>query len=229
MGLIKCECDKCELKSLFFINVDEKEMEALCEGRIERTFEKGDQIIKEGDEIRDFIYLKDGLVKLYRSGINDKDQIIHIAKPFDFVSLLSVFSDTHYKYSVSAIEKSVTCNLDLEKIKKISRTNAKFTLGIMEKIGRMTDNILINTLEIRQKNIRGRIAHILIHFAKNIYMSNEFDLPLSRREIAELIGMTTENVIRILSEFRKDKILKIFGKTIEIIDTKRLEKISELG
>ena len=48
-------------------------------------------------------------------------------------------------------------------------------------------------------------------------------------EIAELIGMTTENVIRILSEFRKDKILKIFGKTIEIIDIGRLEKISEHG
>ena len=99
----------------------------------------------------------------------------------------------------------------------------------MEKVSRMSDKILINTLDIKQKHLRGRIAYILLFFAQKIYMNNEFELPLSRREVAELIGMTTENVIRILSEFRKDKILKIFGKTIEIIDIGRLEKISEHG
>jgi len=226
---IRCDCELCELKSIFFINVDTQEMEVLCEGRIERDFEKGDQIIKEGDRIQDFIYLKSGLVKLYRTSNSGKDQIISIAKPFDFVSLLSVFSDDHYNYSVSALERSTTCNLDLARIRRISETNAKFTLGLMEKISKMSDNILINTLEIKQKNLRGRIAYILLFFAQNIYKQNAFELPLSRREIAELIGMTTENVIRILSEFRKDKILKIFGKTIEIIETERLEKISELG
>ncbi|NOZ45721.1 MAG: Crp/Fnr family transcriptional regulator, partial [Chlorobi bacterium] len=193
------------------MNVDTQEMEVLCEGRVERDFEKGETIIREGDEILDFIYLKSGLVKLYRKGLNGKDQIISIAKPFDFVSLLSIFSDDHYNYSVTAIEQTTTCNLDLNRIKKISEINAKFTLGLMQRVSRMSDNILINTLEIKQKNLPGRIAHILLFFANNIYKSNEFELPISRREIAELIGMTTENVIRILSEFRKDKTLKIFG------------------
>jgi CRP/FNR family transcriptional regulator len=54
-------------------------------------------------------------------------------------------------------------------------------------------------------------------------------LPVSRKEIAELIGMTTENVIRILSEFRKEKIIKINGKEIEIVDFERLKMISDRG
>jgi CRP/FNR family transcriptional regulator len=58
---------------------------------------------------------------------------------------------------------------------------------------------------------------------------NEFELPISRREIAEYIGMTPENVIRTLSEFRKDKIIKIFAKDILIADKKRLENISEFA
>lgn len=62
-----------------------------------------------------------------------------------------------------------------------------------------------------------------------IYIGHKFNLPISRREIAELINMTTENVIRILSEFRKDKIINIDGKGIEIINLPLLEKISELG
>ena len=79
------------------------------------------------------------------------------------------------------------------------------------------------------KNLRGRIAYILLLFANDIYKTDAFDLPLSRKEIAQLIDMTTENVIRILSEFRKDEIIRINGKNIEILNKKSLNRISEHG
>ncbi len=96
-------------------------------------------------------------------------------------------------------------------------------------MNRVADNIILESLAIRRKHLRGRIAHVLLYFAEYIYHSNEYDLPISRKEIAEYIGMTTENVIRTMSEFRKDKIIKINGKTIEIINKPLLEKISALG
>ena len=88
---------------------------------------------------------------------------------------------------------------------------------------------ILDSLEIKRKHLKGRVAHVLLYFANHIYENNEFELPISRREIAEYIGMTTENVIRTLSEFRKDKIIKIFGKDIQIADKKRLENISKFG
>ena len=60
-------------------------------------------------------------------------------------------------------------------------------------------------------------------------ISNEFVFPISRREIAELIDMRTENVIRIMSEFRKDGLIKINGHIIEIINQEMLQKVSEVG
>ena len=56
-----------------------------------------------------------------------------------------------------------------------------------------------------------------------------FDLPVSRKEIADYIGMSTANVIRTMSDFKKDGIIKIFGKTIEIVDLNKLEIISKRG
>jgi CRP/FNR family transcriptional regulator len=56
-----------------------------------------------------------------------------------------------------------------------------------------------------------------------------FDLPVSRKEIADYIGMSTANVIRTLSDFKRDGIIKVFGKTIEIIDINKLEIISKRG
>ena len=223
-----CECEGCELRSLFFNNVSATELISLCTIKIEKTFIKGELIIEEGSEIEDFIYLKSGLVKLYRIS-DDEEQIITIAKPLDFVSLLSVFSNRHFKYSVRALEDSVTCSLKIQYVKDLVKSNGNFALDLLEKMNRIADNIIIESLEIRRKHLRGRIAHVLLYFADYIYSSHEFDLPISRKEIAEYIGMTTENVIRTLSEFRKDKIIKINGKTIEIINKPMLEKISALG
>ena len=74
-----------------------------------------------------------------------------------------------------------------------------------------------------------QVAYLLLYFSEDVYSSEEFDLPLTRKEMAEYVGMTTENVIRTLSEFRKDGILKIYGKTIQIANMDSLKSISEFG
>lgn len=224
-----CNCEGCELKTLFFENVTTMEIESICSRKTQFSYKKGEIIIREGDEIKDFIYLKSGLVKLYRRGPDAKEQIICFGLPLDFVSLLSIFSETHYNYSVAAIEDSVTCNIDLSEIKNIALHNGKFTLNVLEKINKASDRIILEFLEVKRKRLNGRIAYILLYFAKNVYKNQTFELPVSRKEIAEYIGMTIENVIRTLSEFRKDNIIKIYGASIEIVDIQRLEKISELS
>lgn len=226
---VKCSCEQCQLKTLFFSHVTVNELTDICEIKEERTYSNGDLIIKEGDKIAEFLYMKEGLVKLSRNSPHGKEQILSFSKPFDFVSLLSVFSANHYRYSVSAVEDSVVCLLDLDVVKNHAKQNALFTMDLMTRISEATDKIILENLEIRRKNLKGRVAHVLLYFSNYIYERDEFELPVSRREIAEYIGMTTENVIRALSEFRKDKIIKIFGKDILIADKKRLKSISEFG
>ncbi|MDP4207449.1 MAG: Crp/Fnr family transcriptional regulator [Bacteroidota bacterium] len=224
-----CNCEGCELRSLFFENVSNSEIESICTRKTQFHYKKGEVIIQEGDEIQEFIYLKSGLVKLYRNGSNDKQQIICFALPLDFVSLLSIFSEKYYKYSVAALEDSVTCNINLDEVKSIASQNGKFAMSIMEKINKATDNILVDFLEVKQKRLFGRIAYILLYFSRKVYNSSSFELPVSRKEMAEYIGMTVENVIRTLSDLRKDGIIKINGPIIEIADEERLERISELS
>jgi CRP/FNR family transcriptional regulator len=206
-----------------------EELLNICDIKIEKQYSKGEIISGEGETITEFLYMKEGLVKLSKSNTDGKEQIISFSKPFDFVSLLSVFSSKEYKYSVTAIEDTTVCILDLEVIKKHAQGNAMFAMDLMARISEATDIILLDNLAIRRKHLKGRIAHVLLYFSDYIYKSDEFELPISRREIAEYIGMTTENVIRTLSEFRKDHIIKIFGKDILISDKKRLESISEFG
>ncbi len=224
-----CTCELCELKELFVVNLADDHLDIICGSKVEKEYHQGESIIKEGTQIRDFSYLKSGLVKLFRSDQLGKEQIITIAKPMDYVSLLSVFSNDHYNYSVTALEDSVTCNLKMADIRSLVNENGKLALNLLKKMSGIADKIIIDTLDIRKKQLRGRVAFLLIYFSQDIYHSTEFDLPLSRKEMAEYVGMTTENVIRTLSEFRRDGILKIYGKTIQIVNMDTIKSIAEFG
>ena len=225
----KCTCNYCDLRDMFFGFVEPEEMDEICSSRMEVHHKKGEVFIRSGEKIEKFIYLKEGLVKLYKTDEDSKSQIIAIGKPLDFVSLLSVFSDDKYKYSVAAIEDSVTCDINLSRVTNLAEENGRFAFNVMKKMSMMSDKVIIDLLEIRKKQLRGRVAYVILMFSGKVFDSNTFDLPISRKEIAEYIGMTTENVIRTLSEFRKDKILRIYGKSIEIVDINRLKNISEHG
>lgn len=224
-----CNCKLCELKELFVEKLEGDDLDIVCSSKVEKEFGQGELIIKEGNLIRNFVYLKSGLVKLYRTDDSGKEQIISIAKPFDYVSLLSVFSNDRYHYSVTALEKSVTCNLEMKEVKRMARENGNLALNLLEYMSRVADKIILDSLEVRKKHLKGRVAYLLLFFSQNVYFSSEFDLPLSRKEMAEYVGMTTENVIRSLSEFRRDGILKIYGKTILIVKMDTLKSIAEYG
>lgn len=224
-----CICENCEFRDVVFAYLDEKTIEQLCENKEEQSFRKGEIINHEGEKITNFKYLKSGLVKLYRRTPGGDEQVITITRPFEFVSNMSIFSEERYQYSVSALEDSVVCTVDLPFIKNLFLTNGPFAMGLLTKISMINDKIIRQTLDIRQKNLIGRVAFVLLYFTNEIYNSRVFDLPVSRKEIADYIGMSTANVIRTLSDFKKEGIIRIFGKTIEVVDLQRLEVISKRG
>ena len=229
MNDLTCNCEICELKDIFLKHASTSDVENICNIKVEKEYKSGEIIVNQGEEINDFSYLKKGLVKLFRLGSTGKEQIISIAKPLDFVNLLSIFSDKYYNYSVSAIADSIICSIKLDEVKRLILGNGRFAFSIIEKMSRTSDKIIIDSLEIKQRQVFGRVAYILLFFSNYIFSGNLFELPVTRKEIAEITGMTTENIIRTMSTFRKDSIIRINGKTIEILDKARLLKISEVS
>ena len=222
-------CNKCAFRSLLFDNLSEDELIDLNINKVEKKYFKKERVVEQGQPIKEFLYLKEGLIKLVKKDGMQKEHIISIAKPLNFIGFLSVFSNNKYQYSINAIEDSVVCFIDLEILKETIKNNGIFALEVLEKISKISDEIIQFRVMIDRRQLRGRIAYILVMFAKQVYFNSKFNLPLSRKEIAELIDMSTENVIRILSEFRKDKIIRIDGSLIEILNIGQLERICRFG
>ncbi|MDA3911598.1 MAG: Crp/Fnr family transcriptional regulator [Bacteroidales bacterium] len=226
---LNCQCENCQLRALFFAHLQQDEMLDICNIRKEKSFESNEDIVRRGDKFREFFYLKEGLVKLHIVKSGSEDQIITIAKPLDFISILSIFSSDHYQYTVTALLPSVVCNVDMSLIKSFATKNAAFGFDLMTRLSKSTDIVLLETMDLKRLQLKGKLAYILLKFANHIFKSERFDLPVTRKEIAEYAGVSTENIIRALAEFRKDQLIRISGKEIEILNKNRLTQISKFG
>jgi len=222
-------CKTCVYKQLLFGDLNNKEYELINQARTEKIYRRGEVIVKENDPIESFLYLRTGLVKLYKTDEHGKDHLISINKPGDFVNLLSIFSDQNFHYSINALEETFVCEVKLDVLKEVMASNNKFTLRILNRISHISDEVIVNRFEIARKQIKGRVAFILVFLADQIYKNHEYRMPITRRELGELISMTTENTIRTLSEFRKDGIVDMDGRIITILDYDRLVNVFKMG
>ncbi len=212
-----------------FEHLTEEEYRLISNNTKTKYIPKGVYICKAGDLITSFTYLSNGLIKLHKEDRFGKEQIVSLARPEDYVGLLTVFSNKNYNYSMTTL---VDCSIEevrLDIMHKIIRENGGFALDVMKYISNISDKIIQHTYAINSKNLRGRIALILIDFSDSIFNSDSFDMPISRKEIGELIDMTPENVIRILSELSRDGLINFKGKHVEILNKKMLLKIRDLG
>lgn len=223
-----CSCTNCHIKSIFFESLQPgEELEKYCSSRTEIKVPAGKRIIKQGDKIISFKYIQEGLIKLHRKTKNGHEQIISFGKPMDFVSIQHVFSDKKYRFSVTAIEESTLCVFNLKTIKELVHTNGKFAEKLLETTSRASNQILSNSLDMISKSMYGKVASVILFFHEEIYFTYGFDLPVSRKEIAQYTGLSIETVIRVISEFRRDGLIKVFGKRIEIVDKEGLVSIFE--
>jgi CRP/FNR family transcriptional regulator len=191
-------------------------------------FKKHDIICKQGTEVTHSLFLMKGTAKLYIEGLNNRNIILYILKPPAYIGLLSFFESPNYSYSVAALEDSEVCFIDLALVKKLYVENHELLLRLNKAFGKSVSSIMKKIISLNQKQIRGRIAENLIYLS-NLHNSHKFHLGLSRKEIGEMIAISEENTVRLLTEFSKENIISLKGREIEIHDMPLLKKISEVG
>ncbi|MGM0613825.1 MAG: Crp/Fnr family transcriptional regulator, partial [Bacteroidota bacterium] len=195
----------------------------------EVVMEPGEQLVRSGDKITHFLYLQSGLLKLFTESDSRREHIISISRPRDFVGLLNIFSDTYHRYSMSAITDVRFCMIEVDCIKQLVDNNGFFARELLKNMSIAVDHILKDSYNLRSLQMHGRVAYVLYEFSTEIFGSMEFELPLSRKEVGQMVGVSTENVIRVLSEFRQDGIIRIEGKKIYVLEPERLRLLTIRG
>lgn len=195
-------------------------------------FRKGGIIIKGETKPRGVMCLASGKARISKCGAGNREQIVKLVKPQNFLCYRSLFSDTHSPLTVTALENSTVVIFERVTLSKIIRQNADLAFRFMKIISEDLDSANCRLISLTQKHVRGRIAESIL-LVRDIYGTEADGMTiralLSRDDIAHLSNMTTSNAIRTLSVFVSEGLIQVEGRKIKITNLPRLEAISESG
>lgn len=193
------------------------------------NFKKGETVCKRGAFASHIYFLEEGLVKIYLEE-KSKNLIISLSKKDNLMGLCSIYEGNNkLPYSISTYTDSVIRMIDLQIFRQLLKQNAGFSYHIINLLNENTSQTYGRFFSLTQKQLHGRLADILLCLSNRIFKSKSFDLPLSRADLGDLTGMSTESVIRMMKEFKDDGLIEMNCKQIELLDIGRLERISEFG
>lgn len=191
---------------------------------------KGEIIYEEGSHIYGIYCVQKGIIKIYKTGNEGKEQIIKIAKPGDVFGYRSVINNEPACTSVKVLDDAVLCFLPSSDLYYLLKENADFGIELLQtacnELGEANNYIT----DIAQKSVKERLAEVLLNLQDEFGINDGgiLNIVLTREELANLIGTATESVIRLLSEFKSESIIELQGRKIKILDIQKLKRISNL-
>ena len=195
-------------------------------------FKANEMIYFEDDNPSDLMCLLEGKVKILKSGVGGRSQIVRMIRPVQFFGYRAYFAREQYVTAASAFEPSVVCMIPIKIIEELLRGNGDLALYFIHLLSTdlgVADQRVVN---LTQKHVRGRLADSLLSLKESYGLEKDgatINIYLTREDLANLSNMTTSNAIRTLSTFVNEQIVAIDGRKIKIIDEERLRNISRIG
>jgi len=222
-------CSIFDFEQSWYELLTEGEKTLIDDHSVSLNFNKGETVCKMGAFASHVFFLEEGLVKVYLEERN-KNLILTLFTKNNLLGLSSIFEGNNkLPYSVSTYTSSTVRMIDIKIFKQLLNQNPDFAFRIINILNEKTSQIYGRFFSLTQKQLHGRLADILLCLATRIFKSRKFDLPLSRADLGDLTGMSTESVIRMMKEFKDDGLIDMQCKSIELLDIARLERISEFG
>ena len=224
--------DKWDFKSeSVFADLPASDFALLTANKTEQIYKKGEIIFREGGYPSGIFYISEGKVKKYKLDNDGKEHIIYVANTGELLGYHAILSEDRYPDSAAAIEQSTIAFIPKEDFLETLQHSEVLSKRLLKTLSHEFA-VLANSLSMfAQKSVRERLALQLIvlreKYKVNFQAGNPVEINMSRDDLASLVGTARENVVRVLSEFKADKILETKGRKIIVLDVKKLIKIAD--
>lgn len=190
---------------------------------------KGQQFIIEGAPVNGLFFIKSGTVKVFRTGINGREQIVRFAKSCEIIGHRGFGTQEYYSIGAIALQDTELHYFSKEHLQDALLENPKFTYDMMLFYANELNRSENKVKSISQMTVRERVIDTLLYLHRKFGDVRGFiNLLLSRKEYADYSGTTEEQVIRVFSSLKKEKLIIAQGKKIGINDLQLLKReISE--
>lgn len=226
----KCKGRYCTTSVTLFSILQEEQLKEVTDLIVQRRYKKGQMIFFEGDVSDELFVITSGKIKVYKYTKEGKEQIMYILSEGDFIGDLSLLKKKEFKFNAEALVDTHICVLKKADFDKILIENPEISLNILEVLHDRIIKLENTVKNLGTKDIEERLANLLLTFIKDfgkpIGGEIELEIPLSREDLANFIGVTRETISRKLSNMQNAGVIELVGnKKIIIKDINYLESL----
>jgi CRP-like cAMP-binding protein len=196
------------------------------------TYAKGELIFQEGEPAFGLYVICEGKVKLAKHSPHGKKQILKLLGPRELLGEKTMFDREVYTAYAQTLERTRVHFFQREGFLEFLQKYPGVALKIIEKLSREIKGFQDKLMETSYEGSQERLARLLLLMAKEYGTQDEkgldIGIELSRQELAELAGISTETAIRTLSRFKERGFVELGGHKIYIVNREELGKLAEM-
>ena len=214
-------------KFSLFRGLSEQEIYKIVDISISREWNKGSHVFLQDEPLENVYFINEGKIKIYRTDVNGKEQIVSILKSGEMFPHVGFFRKGGYPAFSEVLENAVLVVVPIESFEKVLIENPELCIKVFKVLGekivdlqeRLESQILNNTYE--------QIIKLLVRLGREhgktldngqVLLKGEF----TNRDLANMIGTTRETVSRTLTKLKKDHLIETDSENNLIFDTDHL-------
>ena len=216
-----------------FAGLNEEEFQGV--GRITtfRPLKKNDSVFLEGDKADGFFFLCHGRVKLYKTSLEGKEQLLHIVYPGETFAEAAMFEGNVYPATAHVMDDSELLFIDKKGFLSLLKRHPEIGLRMLGNISRYLHHFIRLVEDLSLKEVSSRLAKYFLDVMARDGVPLEngvaLNLDIDRSDLAARLGTVRETLSRTLKTLRDKGVIEVRGKKILINDRIALEQIAEGG
>jgi len=225
----KCyNCDK--VFQSYFANLDSSDMLCIQERKETRPYKKGELVFVEGSKSQGIFCIREGKLKIFKNGSDGREHITRLAFSGEFVGMKALLTGSPYSVSAQTLEESIICFISKNEFFELTIKYPEFNNALISCLSQQLVEAEAKMISLAHKPVRERLADTLLYlYQQYLHKSTTPDqtyLNLTRQDLANIVGTAQETVIRLLADWKEQKIVAIKGRKIFILSPGKLKKIA---
>jgi len=210
-----------------FMNIAREinELKSLNDNKKTRVYNKKEIIYHEGDEAYHLYFIKKGKVRTYKINNDLKELTTGLYNEGEYFGYMELFNNTdHPDYGETLEETEIIKipKIDFQNLVYNNREVAHYFIKLLS--GNLIEKE-IELIKLAYNSIRKRVADSLLYLNNKYKKDEVFSISIPRNDLASMVGGSTESVIRILSDFKEEKLIEVKGSKITIININKLASV----
>jgi CRP/FNR family transcriptional regulator len=211
-----------------FSSLTESEMSFLVARAVPRHYRQGELVFAEGDPCEGLYVIESGTVKIFKTSIGGREQVLAVEGPGDSIAELPVFDGGPYPASAAAVTGAGLLFISKKDFQGLCLQHPDVGLRVLKVVSARLRGLVSIIEELSFTTVRHRLLALLVHEAKQkgkrTARGIEFTFATTNQELAFQIGTVRELVSRNLSRLQAASLIKMEGKTVVIPNLAALEE-----